>query len=196
MKKIDLKIGLKKFSKDQIQKMLLSGIGFFILLYVYFSFFLGPLNRSHDSMLVTIADLQNKMGNSKNELLKVKNLERQASAATERFAALQALSPEGAPIAWFPPRIKGFFANQNIDKANARLDTSVAFPQPELSEWVNDSWTIEIPETDFATVGTAIAKLENTEPLITVKKLTFRASAAEPQYQQVTMALATTLVKR
>lgn len=190
------KIKLKKFSKDQIQKMALSAIGFFILLYVYFSFFLGPLSRSRDSMLGTIADLQNKMGNSKNELLKVKNLEKQASAATERFAALQALSPEGAPIAWFPPRIKTFFANQNIDKANARLDTSEAFPQPELSGWVNDAWTIDIPETDFATLGRAMAKLENTEPLITVTKLAIRASAAEPQYQQVTMSVDTTLVKR
>ena len=192
MKKIDL----KKFSKDQIQKMALSLIGFFILLYVYFSFFLGPLNRSRDSMLATITDLQGKMGNSKTELLKVQNLEHQATAATNRFAALTALSPEGAPIAWFPPRIKTFFANQNIDKANARLDTTEAFTQPELSGWINDGWTIDIPETDFATLGTAIAKLENTEPLVSVKKLSIRASAAEPQYQQVTMAVATTLVKR
>jgi hypothetical protein len=193
---IKKKINLKKFSKDQIQKMFLSVIGFFILLYVYFSFFLGPLSRSRDSALATITDLQNKMGASKNELTKVTNLERQASAATERFAALQALSPEGAPIAWFPPRIKTFFANENIDKANARLDTSEAFSQPELSAWINDGWTIDIPETDFATLGSAIAKFENTEPLIAVTKLSIRASAAEPQYQQVTMSIAATLVKR
>jgi hypothetical protein len=152
-------IKLKKFSKDQIQKMGLSVIGFFILLYVYFSFFLGPLNRSRNSMLATIVDLQGKMGSSKNELMKVKNLEQQASAATERFAALKALSPEGAPIAWFPPRIKTFFANEKIDKANAKLDTSDSFAQPELSGWINDSWTIDIPETDFATLGAAMAKL-------------------------------------
>jgi hypothetical protein len=190
------KITLKKFNKDQIQKMALSVIGFFILLYVYFSFFLGPLSRSHDSMLATIADLQTKMASSKNELLKVKNLEQQASAATTRFATLKALSPEGAPIAWFPPRIKGFFANEHIDKANVKLDGSEAFSQPELSAWMNSSWTIDIPETDFATLGVAIAKLENTEPLISILKLSIHASAAEPQYQQVTMALATTLVKR
>lgn len=192
MKKIDL----KKFNKDQIQKMSLSVIGFFILLYVYFNFFLGPLNRSRNSMLTTIGDLQSKMGASKNELTKVKNLEQQASAATVRFATLQALSPEGAPIAWFPPRIKTFFANQNIDKANARLDTSGTFSQPELSGWVNDAWTIDIPETDFATLGAAMAKLENTEPLVTVTKLSIRANAADPQFQQVTMAIDTTLVKR
>lgn len=193
---ITKKINLKKFSKDQIQKMALSVIGFFILLYVYFSFFLGPLNRSRNTMLGTIADLQAKMASSKSDLLKVKNLERQASAATARFGALQGLSPEGAPIAWFPPRIKSFFANEKIDKANARLDTSEAFSQPELSAWINDSWTIDIPETDFATVGAAIAKLENTEPLTAIEKLSIHASASEPQYQQVTMVLATTLVKR
>ena len=147
-------------------------------------------------MLATITHLQNKMGASKNELTKVTNLERQASAATDRFASLQALSPEGAPIAWFPPRIKTFFANHNIDKANVRLDTSEAFAKPELSGWINDGWTIDIPQTDFATLGAAIAKFENTEPLIVVTKLSIRATAAEPQNQQVTMAVATTLVKR
>jgi hypothetical protein len=190
------KINLGKFNKDQIQKMGLSMIGFFILLYVYFSFFLGPLNKSRNSMLKSIADLQTKIASSKNELTKVKNLEQQASAATNRFAALKALSPEGAPIAWFPPRIKTFFANQQIDKANARLDASEGFIQPELSAWLNNRWTIDIPETDFATLGEAIAKLENTEPLMSITKLGIRASAAEPQYQQVTIALATTLVKR
>ena len=104
--------------------------------------------------------------------------------------------PEGAPIAWFPPRIKTFFANQNIDRANARLDTSEAFTQRELSDWINDGWTIDLPETDFATLGKAIAHLENTEPLTTVKKLSIHASAAQPQYQQVTLVVATTLVKR
>lgn len=185
-----------KLTKDQIQKLGLSVIGFFILLYVYFSFFLGPLNRSRNSMLASIADLQNKIASSKNELAKVSNLEKQASAATSRFATLKALSPEGAPIAWFPPRMKTFFANQQIDKANARLDSSELFIQPELAGWMNNGWTIDIPETDFATLGRAIAKLENTEPLFSITKLNIRASAAEPQFQQATLVLATTLVKR
>ena len=147
-------------------------------------------------MLGSIAELQGKIGSSKNELATVKNLEEQAGAATNRFSALKALSPEGAPIAWFPPRIKTFFANQQIDKANARLDTSDVFNQPELAGWVNDGWTVDIPETDFATLGRAIAKLENTEPLFSITKLNIRASAAEPQFQQATLVLATTLVKR
>jgi hypothetical protein len=185
-----------KLSKDQIQKLSLSTIGFVVLLYVYFSFFLGPLNKSRNSMLAKIADLQSKIGASKNEIAKASNLDRQAGAATTRFANLKALSPEGAPIAWFPPRMKTFFANQHIDKANARLESTAQFTQPELSDWVDDRWSIDIPETDFATLGKAIAELENTEPLLSVTKLSIHASAAEPQFQQVTLAVATTLIKR
>ncbi len=32
--------------KDQIQKIALSLVGFVFLLYVYFNFFLGPLNQN------------------------------------------------------------------------------------------------------------------------------------------------------
>src|SRR5215208_6648050 len=106
-----------KLSKDQTQKLMVSVMGLAGLLYVYFSFFLGPLNTSRDAMEGQIADLQGKIAGSKTELAKTANLEKQAEAATKRFAALKALSPEGAPIAWFPPRIKAFFANLQIDRA-------------------------------------------------------------------------------
>src|SRR6476469_8812694 len=122
-----------KLSKDQIQKLLLSTVGFFVLVYVYFSFFLGPLNSSRDATLTQLHDLEDKVANSKNELTKTAKLEKQAETATTRFAALKALNPEGAPIAWFPPRIKAFFANQEIDKASARLETSAAFKEPDLA---------------------------------------------------------------
>ena len=103
----------------------MSGIGFIFLLYVYFSFFLGPLNRSRDAHARGSRINRSKLGSSKNEMTKAANLENQASAATKRYAALTTLSPEGAPIAWFPPRMKIFFANQQIDKTTARLENSV-----------------------------------------------------------------------
>lgn len=189
MKKLNL-------TKDQIQKLLLSSIGFVVLLYVYFTFFLGPLNRSRDSMLVSINDLQGKLGNSKNEMTKATNLERQASAATTRHAALKASSPEGAPIAWFPPRMKTFFANQQIDKATARLESNVPFKEADLADWMRYNWLLDLPQTDFATMGKAIAELENTEPLLSIHHLNIRASADDPQFQQVTLNVATVVLKR
>ncbi|HVF71993.1 MAG TPA: hypothetical protein VM940_10345 [Chthoniobacterales bacterium] len=185
-----------KLSKDQIQKLMLSGMGFVVLLYVYFSFFLGPLNRSRDSMLAQIEDFQGKVAGSKSELTKTANLEKQAQAATSRFAALKALSPEGAPIAWFPPRMRTFFANQEIDKATARLENNVPYKEKDLENWMRYNWVIEVPQTDFSTLGKALAALENGEPLLSVTRINIKAMADEPQFQQVSLNASTAIVKR
>ena len=183
-------------SKDQIKKVLLSSAGFIVLVYVYFSFFLGPLNKSRDTMLAQIDDLQGKVANSKNELTKTAKLEKQAETATSRFAALKALSPEGAPIAWFPPRVKTFFANQEIDKATARLETSSAYKETDLANWMRYNWIIELPQADFSTLGKAVAALENAEPLLSITRFTVKALPEDPQFQQVTMVASTAMVKR
>ena len=185
-----------KLSKDQVQKLALSALGFFGLIYIYFSFFLGPLNRSRTAMEKSIDELQAKLGSSKSEMLKANNLERQASAATTRFAALKNLSPEGAPIAWFPPRIKLFFANHQIDKVTARLDGSTSYKEADLSEWMKYTWAIDLPQTDFITVAQTIAELENNEPLLTISKLSLKAGTDDPQFQQVTIAANTAIMKR
>lgn len=185
-----------KLTKDQIQKMVLSSLGFIALVYVYFSFFLGPLNRSREGMERTIADLQAKVGASKNEMMKASNLEQQATDATSRFAIFKTLSPEGAPIAWFPPRMKVFFANQQIERANARLESNGPYLEPELAEWTRYSWLIDLPQTDFATAGRAIAELENAEPLLSLVKLSLKAGADDPQFQQVSLTANTTIMKR
>jgi hypothetical protein len=191
MKKIQVKL-----SKDQIKKLFLSSTGFIVLVYVYFSFFLGPLNSSRDSALAQINELQDKVANSKNELTKTAKLEKQAEAATAQFAALKALSPEGAPIAWFPPRIKTFFANQEIDKASARLESNSPYKQADLANWTRYSWVIELPQADFSTLGKAVAALENGEPLLSITRIDIKSMSEDPQFQQVTLTANTAMVKR
>ena len=185
-----------KLTKDQIQKLMLSTIGFIVLVYVYFSFFLGPLNSSRDSMLSTINDVQGKIANSKTEITKSSNLEKQATTATTRFAALKALSPEGAPIAWFPPRMKTFFANQQMDKATARLENSVPYKETDLTNWVRHNWIIELPQADFSVLGKAVAALENSEPLLSITRVSIRALPDDQQFQQVTLTASTAISKR
>ena len=185
-----------KLTKDQIQKVILSAMGFIVLVYVYFSFFLGPLNRSRDTMLATINDVQGKIDNSKTEITKASNLEKQATSATTRFAALKTLSPEGAPIAWFPPRMKTFFANQQIDKATARLENSGSYKEADLANWVRHNWRIELPQADFSTLGMALAALENSEPLLSITRISIRAVADDQQLQQVTLTASTAILKQ
>jgi len=185
-----------KLNKDQIKKVGLTAVGFVILLYVYFSFFLGPLNRSRNTMLTAIADKRAKINSSQENLAKTAKLEQQAKSATTRFAALKALNPEGAPIAWFPPRMKAFFGNQQIDKVTARLENNTAFKQPEMANWLKYTWLVDVPQVDYAQLGKAIAELENAEPLLTVSKLSIRASADQPEYQQVALSAVTVIPKQ
>lgn len=189
-------MNLPKLSSDQIKKLALSAMGFVFLLYVYFTFFLGPLQRSRDTTLKSIDELQTKISGSKGEMTKAAGLERQAKDATARFAALKTLSPDGAPIAWFPPRVRTFFANQQIDKAVARLESNTNFKQPELSGWTKYNWLIELPQADFVALGKSIADLENNEPLLTVTKLSIHVVPNEAQFQQVGIAATTVIEKR
>jgi len=187
---------VKKFNKDQIQKIALSTIGFIALIYCYFNFFLGPLNKSRASMTQAIAEVQEKTASSKTELKKTANLEMQAKQATVRYEALKHTTAEGAPIAWFPPKMRTFFNNQGIDKSAARLESSGDFKQPELSNWIRDTWVIELPQSDYDVLGKAIAELENTEPLLNIQKIVIHAVPEEPQYQQVSLAVQTVLLKK
>jgi len=187
---------IRRLSKDQIQKVILSAIGFVFLLYVYFTFFLGPLSRSRATMEQTMVALQNKLGSSKTEMRRTASLEHEAGAATARYAALQALAPDGAPLAWFPPRIKTFFANEGIDKAAAQLGSSDNPKEPELSGWSRYTWMISLPEADYAALGKAVANLENSEPLLAIDRLTIRTQIEQPQFQQVEIVATNTIQKR
>ncbi len=187
---------VKKLNKDQIQKIGLSALGFIGLIYCYFSFFLGPLNKSRAAAEARIAELQGKMASSKTELKKTANLEAQAREATGRYEALKATTAEGAPIAWFPPKMRTFFAEQGIEKVGARLESSGEFKQPELTDWIKDTWVIEMPQSDYPDLGKTVAKLENTEPLLAVQRVVIHAVPEDPQYQQVSLSAETTLLKR
>lgn len=187
---------LPRFSSDQVKKLALSAMGFVFLLYVYFTFFLGPLQKSRDGSLAQINDVQKKIDGSKDEMAKTAALERQAKDATARFTSLKALTPDGAAIAWFPPRMKTFFAGQQIDKAVARLESNTSFKQAELSAWTKYNWLIELPQADFAALGKSIADLENSEPLLSITKLSIHTAPTEPQFQQIGIAATTVIEKR
>jgi hypothetical protein len=185
-----------KLTKDQIKKLGLSFVGFIFLLYVYFSFFLGPLQRSRADMLRKISDRQSKLDESKEEMHKAAKLEQNAKDATARFAALRKVNPDGAPLAWFPPRMKTFFANEQIDKAVARLEGSSELKQEELSHWLRYNWVIDLPQTEYEVFGRAIADLENSEPLLAVTKVSIHATPDQPQFQHIELAAADLIEKK
>ena len=178
-------------NKDQTKKMMLGGLGLIALFYVYFSFFLGPLNKSRDAVQAKIKDFQTKVSTSKAEISKTTKLEETAHSATVRYDALRALSPEGAPIAWFPPRMKTFLASHQLDKGTTRLETNAPFKEKELVNWSRYLWNIDLPQADFEGLGNAIAQLENTNPLLSIKKMRIHAATDDPEMQKVVFSVAT-----
>ena len=175
---------------------MLGGFGLIGLLFVYFAFFLGPLNKSRNSIQAKINELENKVATSKAEISKVTKLEESAHAATVRYDALRALSPDGAPIAWFPPRMKTFFAGQQIDKVMTRLESSSAFKEKELASWNRYLWIVDLPQADFESLGKAIARLENANPLLSVRRLGIHAAADDPEMQQIVFTASTIIDKK
>ncbi|HYY12949.1 MAG TPA: hypothetical protein VE758_00790 [Chthoniobacterales bacterium] len=187
---------MRKLTKEQIKKLALSIVGFIFLVYVYFTFFLGPLQRSRADMLQKIADRQSKLDTAQEELHKAAKLEQNAKDATVRFTALRKINAEGAPLAWFPPRMKTFFANEQIDKVVARLEGSSESKQEELSGWMRYNWVIDLPQTDYTTLGRALADLENSDPLLMITRLSIHATPDQPQFQHVELGAANLIEKK
>ena len=183
-------------NKEETKKVILGAFGLIGLLYVYFTYFLGPLNKTRSSVEGKIHQIQEKVASSKAEIAKGARLEESAGAATTRYNALRAISPDGAPIAWFPPRMKGFFASQGIDRATARLESSNASKERELSTWTRYFWAIDVPQADFDSLGKAIALLENSNPLLSVTRLRIHAGGEDPEMQQVSFTAATIIDKK
>jgi hypothetical protein len=104
--------------------------------------------------------------------------------------------PEGAPIAWFPPRIKAFFASQKMGKTSARLENTGGFSEPELSGWVKYNWLIDLPRADYKELGHAIAELENSEPLLAIHRLSIIASTEQPRFQSITLAAGNAMMEK
>ena len=183
-------------NKEQTKRLMLGGFGLIGLLYVYFTFFLGPLNNSRNSIQGKINELEQKIATSKAEISKSTKLEESAHTATVRYDALRALSPDGAPIAWFPPRMKTFFGGQQIDKVTTRLETSSAFKEKELAAWNRYLWVVDLPQADFESLGKAIALLENTNPLLSIRRLRIHAPANDPEMQEIVFTASTIIDKK
>jgi len=183
-------------NKEQTKRLMLGGFGLIGLLYVYFTFFLGPLNNSRNSIQRNINELEQKIATSKAEISKATKLEESAHTATVRYDALRALSPDGAPIAWFPPRMKTFLAGQQIDKVTTRLETSSAFKEKELAGWDRYLWIVDLPQADFESLGKAIALLENSNPLLSIRRLRIHAATDDPEMQQIVFTASTIIDKK
>lgn len=178
-------------AKQEIQKIVLSLILLVAFLYVYFTVLLGPLLVTQEKEVRNIQELNSKIQEASRQIQKTKTLEAKVPEATKDLAGILSKTPQGAPVAWFPPKMAEFFKSRGMEKAVTRLTSET--PEPELEGFRKLAWSVELPRSEFLQMGKAVADLENGEPLIQVLGIQVEGVAGEPLLQHTTMSIATVL---
>jgi len=155
----------------------------------YFTFLLGPLAKSRDEILNRIGEFEEKIAEGKQAIARAGLLEHQGEYAVRHSTEIAAQSPPGAPIAWFPTRLKALFAANGIEDIRARLLSSAPYPDAALKSWAKSTWIVEAPVADFRDVGRTLASLENEEALLTVTGVQIHATQNDPALQQIAIAV-------
>ena len=176
-----------KLNKDQIQKIALGGMVFCGVIYSYFSFLLGPLNASREQAIKDTEELGPKISAARAQISKAKGIEEKAPAMQRVLEQVQAMIPQGAPIAWVPTKITELFKRESVDKVTARMSGEAA--EKELAGFGRYVWSVEVPRVEFTTFGRALSALENDEPLMEIQSLEIDAGREDVQFQRASITL-------
>ena len=136
---------MNKLSKDQIQKIFLSGLLMVGLIYCYFTFLITPLGKSETNAAARIEALNGELSKARSAVLRSRTVEEQARTAGETMAQASDMIPEGAPIAWFPPRMTAFFTRHNLKNVVNRNGGIGPAADPGLKDFRNGDWDARTP---------------------------------------------------
>ncbi len=181
---------MNKFSKDQWQKIILSGLMMIGLIYCYFTFLITPLGKADANNLVAIDALDAKLADARSHALRSRNIQEQARSAEETLAQVNDMIPDGEPIAWFPPKMHDFLERQNLKNATIHPAGGAA-SEAGMGDLKSEKWVVEVPESGFAQLGIALAGLENEEKLLQITNLQITTQLDNPEKQHVTINLVT-----
>lgn len=182
-----------KLSKEQKQKVILGGMLVVGVIYGFIEFLIGPVQKSRESAIKSVALLQPKIDAAKAQIAKTKALEAKLPEASKFDAQVKAMIPEGSPVAWFPPRVADYFKPHSIDKVSVRSNGDPI--DKELTGYRRHNWGVEIPRAEFIALGTAIAEMENGEPLLEIQQLDIEANRDDVQAQRANLTI-NTLVRQ
>ena len=124
---------------------------------------------------------------AKAQIQKTKEMEKNAPAAALTTQQVEAMIPEGSPVAWFPTRMGEFFKKQGFDKTSTRMNSEL--PDKDLPGFRRLTWSVDLPRVEFAPFATALAMLENEEPLIEISNLQIDASREEVEMQHALLTV-------
>ena len=155
-----------KLGKEQIQRLMLGVLLLIAMIYSYFALLLGPLNVQQASTRKAIAAITPQIEAANAQIRRAQTVEQNAPAARATLDQINSLIPDGSPVAWFPPMIAEFFKARGIEKAATRMNNE--FPEKDLPGFRRIAWSIDLPRVGFIPFATALAQLENEEPLLEI----------------------------
>ena len=184
---------MNKLSKDQIQKIFLSSLLMIGLIYCYFTFLITPLGVNEEHAVKRTEELNGSLAKAKSAMARSHSVEEQSRTAAETMAQASDMIPEGAPIAWFPPRMTAFFNRHNLKNVAVRVGGFSPAGDPGLKDFRNGDWTLDMPQTGINQLGIALAGLENEEKLMEVTRLQISSTADAPEKQHASINVVTLL---
>jgi hypothetical protein len=176
-----------KLGKEEIQKIILGALLFMGVVYSYFNLLLGPLGKSQEAVAKSIEALGPEIAAAKAQIKKTRDMEKMAPAASTTMKQVAAMIPEGSPVAWFPPRIGDLFKKQGLDKSSTRLSTESI--DKDLPGFRKLSWAVELPKAGFVPFATAVAALENEEPLLEINSMIIDTSREDVEMQHALLTV-------
>ena len=176
-----------KLGKEEIQKIVLGSLMLLGIVYVYFTMLLGPLVARQGSVRKSITDLEPQIATAQAQIKKTADLEASAPKSTHTLAQINAMIPEGSPVAWFPTRLGDFFKKQGMDKTATRMNNESE--DKNLPGFRRISWSVDLPRVDFIPFAAALAQLENEEPLLEIGTMQVDTSRDDVDSQHVLMTV-------
>jgi hypothetical protein len=176
-----------KLSKDQTQKIALGAMLFVGVTYSYFEFLLSPLSAGREQAKREGAELVPKIAAARAQIAKTKAIEEKAPGSQLLLEQVNAMIPQGSPIAWVPTELAELFKREGIAKASARMSGEPA--EKELTGFGKYAWAVELPSVEFTTFGKALAVLENEQPLMEIQNMEIDAGRSDVQFQHVSINL-------
>jgi hypothetical protein len=182
-----------KLGKEEIQKIILATLLVFGVVYSYFSLLLGPLSKFQDTVEKSVTALGPEIAAAKAQIRRTQEVEQAAPVKMAMTKQVTSTMPEGSPVAWFPPRVAEFFKKQGLDKTATRLNSEVV--EKEMVGFRRMSWGIDLPKVGYVPFATAVAALENEEPLVEINSLQLDASREDVEMQHALLTV-TNVVKQ
>ena len=122
-----------KLDQEQIKKLGLAVVVLIAVLYGYFAYLLGPLKQGELNATRGIATVTPQIADAKVQIAE-RESEKVAPDATAFLAQLKDTIPDGAPIAWFPPKMANFFKRHGIEKSTTHMVSDSGEVMPGLQE--------------------------------------------------------------